>query len=172
MISPVFGLTERQDTSINFKRSQRPFGKIIPPRSISDIHFGPVRSYILQAMKTVLVIDDDAESSEPLVRYLAQAGHGVTYATNGQEALAMLNGEIPDVVILDLQMPVMDGIGFLRVLRSYLRWDHIPVFIWTAYPESAAVIRAEDLGACQVFPKAQLNFGQIKAVIDQCVGGA
>lgn len=123
-------------------------------------------------MKTVLVIDDDPESSEPLVRYLAQAGHSVTYATNGQEALAMLNGEIPDVVILDLQMPVMDGVAFLKVLRSYLHWDHIPVFIWTAYPESAAVVRAENLGACQVFPKAQLNFGQIKAVIDQCVGGA
>ncbi|HEX5245125.1 MAG TPA: response regulator, partial [Tepidisphaeraceae bacterium] len=63
-------------------------------------------------MKTVLVIDDDPESSEPLVRYLAQAGHSVTYATNGQEALAMLNGEIPDAVILDLQMPLMDGVAF------------------------------------------------------------
>ena len=120
----------------------------------------------------VLVIDDDKESAEPLIRFLAKAGLSVTYAADGRQAIAILTAEIPDAIILDLQMPEMDGISFLRVLRSYLRWDHVPVFIWTAYPDSSACVCAEGLGACRVFPKAQLNFAQIKSVIDQCVGGA
>ena len=123
-------------------------------------------------MSCVLVIDDDKDSAEPLIRFLAKAGLSVTYAANGREAVAILTSEIPDAIILDLQMPEMDGISFLRVLRSYLRWDHVPVFIWTAYPESSACVCAESLGASCIFPKAQLNFAQIKSVIDQCVGGA
>jgi CheY-like chemotaxis protein len=123
-------------------------------------------------MGCVLVVDDDAQGAEPLLRYLVGSGHNVAYAANGRDALTVLAGEVPDAVILDLQMPEMDGVSFLRVLRSYLRWDHLPVFIWTAYPESSAVISAEMLGASRVFPKAQLNFREIKSVLDQCIGGA
>jgi CheY-like chemotaxis protein len=122
-------------------------------------------------MSSVLIIDDELDSADPLARFLRKAGHRVVCAPNGREALALLMSATPDAVILDLQMPEMDGASFMYVLRSYLRWDRLPVFIWTAYPESDAVIRAESLGASRVFPKAQVNFDQIKSAIDQCVGG-
>lgn len=80
----------------------------------------------------VLVVEDDADSCEVLVTLLRRAGHDVAAVPNGRDALAMLGEVRPDVVLLDLMMPQMDGPSFLKVLRSYLRWQHVPVIVLTA----------------------------------------
>src|SRR5690242_9956234 len=103
------------------------------------------------AMAVVLLVDDDADSSEPVLRRLRKAGHRVIYQPNGREALSALTNESPDVVILDARMPEMDGLSFLEVIRCYLRWQTLPVIMLTAYSDGHHMRRAAELGVKKTF---------------------
>jgi CheY-like chemotaxis protein len=83
-------------------------------------------------MARVLVVDDQAEGREALSRFLAIRGHRLTAAANGEEALAKLLTDRPDVMILDVRMPKLDGMGLLEALRSYRRWRRLPVILLAA----------------------------------------
>src|SRR5688500_9988292 len=86
-----------------------------------------------EQMGSVLVVDDADDSREAVARYLTKAGYGVRSARSGREALIAVATTVPDVIILDVRMPEMDGIEFLQVIRSYLRWSTVPVILLTAY---------------------------------------
>jgi two-component system response regulator AtoC len=119
-------------------------------------------------MSQVLVVDDDLDSGEGLVRMLRKRGHHAMAVPNGREALAMLMGMTPDAIVLDMRMPQMDGALFLDVLRSYLRLQHVPVLLLTAYPDGPEVARAQRLGVRGVYRKGQ-DFMPILEAIDETV---
>jgi two-component system sensor histidine kinase/response regulator len=99
-------------------------------------NFWAVRSELPQLDRPlrILAVDDSDEALELCRRCLESAGHQVATATNGHEALAQLLGkEPPDVIVLDLLMPVMDGWELLRVLRSYIRFSDVPVVVLSAH---------------------------------------
>jgi two-component system, OmpR family, KDP operon response regulator KdpE len=92
----------------------------------------------------VLVADDDAPILR-LVRTKLQAdGYGVITATNGQEAVTLFERERPDIVVLDLMMPVMDGYEAMQHIRQS---TNVPVVILTARSAAPEKIRGLDLGA-------------------------
>jgi CheY-like chemotaxis protein len=106
-------------------------------------------------MAHVLVVDDDADTRDVLASLLRKRGYEVTAAPNGRDALAEVTREhAPNLVVLDLRMPEMDGVMFLQILRSYLRLQSLPVMLVTAYPESPDVGRAQKLGVIDVFKKS------------------
>ena len=78
-------------------------------------------------MAFIMIVDDAVDSCEPLAKYLEKSGHEVQCVPNGREALASVIARTPDVVVLDLLMPEMDGPSFLEVTRSYLRLQSLPV---------------------------------------------
>ncbi len=80
----------------------------------------------------VLVVEDNEEVRRLLDRQLTQAGWTFTEASNGQEALTTLDGLAPDIVLLDLMMPVMDGFEFLQHLRAHPVHSELPVVVLTA----------------------------------------
>lgn len=69
----------------------------------------------------ILVVDDDDMIQKMLKRCLEMAGHRVSLASNGVEAVASLEGDRPDIIVLDLFMPEMDGFETLRQVNSYAR---------------------------------------------------
>ena len=79
--------------------------------------------------KHILLVEDDLYSSETLKFALEAKGHKVALATNGRDALNMVNNEIPQLIILDIMMPKMDGYHFCRLLKFDARFQHIPVII-------------------------------------------
>jgi CheY-like chemotaxis protein len=83
-------------------------------------------------MPTVLVVDDDQDIRESLVEILTEEGYEVTSASNGAEALEEIDRRAPDVMLLDLMMPVVNGWEVLETLR--LRGTHpkLPVVILSA----------------------------------------
>ena len=87
-------------------------------------------------MAKILVVDDHADTCESLAVYLRAAGHDVQALPNGREALAHVISHLPDVVVLDLMMPDMDGPSFLEVVRSYLRLQSLPVVVLTGISDS------------------------------------
>jgi CheY-like chemotaxis protein len=123
------------------------------------------------SMSQVLVVDDDLDSGDGLARMLRKRGHHAIAVPNGREALAMLMGMTPDCIVLDMRMPLMDGAMFLDVVRSYLRLQHVPVLLFTAYPDGPEVDRAQRLGVRGVYRKGQ-DFTPILNAIDETVASS
>ena len=80
-------------------------------------------------MAVILVVDDDKDTCESLERFLQRSNHVAVCAGDGQRAMTALIDERPDLVLLDLKMPEMDGITFLNIVRSYLRWTTLPIIV-------------------------------------------
>jgi CheY-like chemotaxis protein len=101
----------------------------------------------------ILVADDDPISQRMLGYMLGRLGHTVVQAMNGQEALSQLDTAQADLVILDLAMPVMDGVTALRQLRADERFGELPVIMLTAsgLERDARTARAE--GASEFLTK-------------------
>lgn len=98
-------------------------------------------------MKTILVVDDMEIFREPIAASLRLAGFKTICAPDGREALAMVAAHRPDLILLDVAMPVMDGLTFLRQLRAGTVGRDTPVILLTAMSERPAVLEAAKLGA-------------------------
>jgi two-component system, chemotaxis family, chemotaxis protein CheY len=83
----------------------------------------------------ILVVDDDPDLRECLRLMLTSMGYEVTSAANGREALDDMEGHDPDLILLDMKMPVMDGWEFCRALEG--RDERPPIVVLTAAPDPA-----------------------------------
>lgn len=122
---------------------------------------------MLKRMASILIVDDDADAREPLARFLRKAGHQADCVPNGRDALASVLTETPDLVILDLFMPELDGPLFLEVVRSYLRLQSLPVIVLTALPESPMVDRVRHLKVNCILVKTKASLEDIQRCVDE-----
>ncbi len=92
----------------------------------------------------VMVIEDDADVRGAIAEALQDAGADVVVAEDGQAGIERLRaGTVPQVILLDLRMPRLDGEGFLREMRADPRFEHVPVITMTAgldVPDRDAVV--------------------------------
>ncbi|HEX7433255.1 MAG TPA: response regulator transcription factor [Anaerolineaceae bacterium] len=95
-------------------------------------------------MKTILVVDDEPKIVQLVRDYLERAGFRVLTASNGKTALAVVHSEKPDLVILDLGLPEMDGLDVIRTLRKD---SNVPILILTARSEETDKLIGLELGA-------------------------
>jgi CheY-like chemotaxis protein len=86
-------------------------------------------------MSYILIIDDNKLVSACVALELKGENFRVKTAENGKIALSMLEVSTPDVIICDVRMPVMDGLTFVRIIKSWDAMRHIPVIIYTSMPE-------------------------------------
>jgi PAS domain S-box-containing protein len=100
----------------------------------------------------ILVADDMPDNRNLLAQQLRRKGHRVTEAADGAEALALIGTDRPDLVLLDLMMPVMDGFGVLERLKDD-RGSLLPVIVLTAATEREARMKALTLGAHEFLNK-------------------
>lgn len=96
------------------------------------------------AVTTILVVDDDPTVREVVSRYLSRDGHQVMERSNGMDGLAAALTENPDLVVLDLMMPGMDGLAVCRELR---RQSAVPVIMLTALGEESDRVVGLEYGA-------------------------
>ena len=94
--------------------------------------------------KTILIVDDQASVRQLLQDYLSEQGFRTVTANDGQAALHIARHENPDLVLLDIMMPRMDGYQFLRSFRAE---KETPVIIITAREEETDAVLGLDLGA-------------------------
>ena len=94
--------------------------------------------------KTILVVDDEQRLVSLVEQYLAQEGYRVVTANNGKEALEVARRSHPHLIVLDLMMPEMDGLEFMRVHRAE---QNTPIILLTARVEDEDKIIGLELGA-------------------------
>jgi two-component system sensor histidine kinase/response regulator len=96
---------------------------------------------------TILVVDDNHEANRVVCVLLGHEGFHVRSAYGGEEALEMIFDDPPDLILLDVMMPEIDGLEVLRRIREHPETDELPVIMVTALGDTRDVIRGLDLGA-------------------------
>lgn len=104
-------------------------------------------------MATVLMADDNPEMRLLLTSILQQQGHMVIEAADGDDLIFWVKEETPDVILLDLHMPKMDGFKVLESLKSMDGFSEIPVIVITASQAQEDMAMAHELGAHSFIPK-------------------
>ncbi len=99
------------------------------------------------AKENILVVDDEEDVLE-LIRYnLDKNGYRVSMAVTGEEALLRVRAELPDLIILDLMLPGIDGLEVCKKLKSNNKTQHIPIIMLTAKGEEVDIVTGLELGA-------------------------
>lgn len=137
-----------------------------PLRSVRE---GAARPSERAALGRILLVDDEAPVIEVLRDYLLEAGYHVEVALTGGDALMLIQQDRPDVVLLDLYMPGMDGV---EVLRRILAFDAtIPVIIATANLDLSLAQKTLKLGASDYVTKP-FDFEYLNRAVAACLGRA
>lgn len=110
----------------------------------------------------ILVVDDEASNRAIIRRILLSEGYEVQEASDGQEAAGIIARELPDLVLLDLEMPGLDGYGVLRILKGNPRTRLIPVVMVTAHDQLPEKLRALEIGVDDYIHKP-INLRELSA---------
>jgi len=97
--------------------------------------------------KRILVVDDEAELVKAVQIRLEHEGHEVLTAHDGQEGLEKARKEKPDLIILDLMLPKMDGYKVCGLLKADTRYSKIPIIMFTARAQESDVKMGKEVGA-------------------------
>lgn len=120
--------------------------------------------------KLILVVEDEQTIVFALTEKLSYAGFSVTAAKNGQEGLDLATKIQPDLIILDLLMPLMNGLTMLGKLRADTRCWHIPVLILTNFSDSEMITQAHNLGVTDYLVKTDWSLEDITKKIKERLG--
>src|SRR5512137_2927718 len=101
----------------------------------------------------ILIVDDEPFNVDYLKQELEEADHETSVAVNGQEALGEVQRHAPDLILLDIMMPVMDGFEVLSRLKANPATRDIPVIVISAQNDLRSVVRGIQLGAEDYLPK-------------------
>ena len=127
---PVVMLTMLDDKSKGYALGATDY--LTKPVDRDRLHTALARFHTPHESCSVLLVEDDPATREVMARTLEKAGWSVTGAGNGREALDRLVQGNPQLILLDLMMPVMDGFDFLLEMRANPEWQDIPVIVLTA----------------------------------------
>lgn len=115
-------------------------------------------------MKRILVVDDEVGALTLIGIMLDRGGFEVIKAQNADQALAVLEREHPNLIILDIMMPGMDGIELCRVIRTLPQYTETPILMLSTRSDSESVIRGMEAGATSYLPKPILHHDLVSKV--------
>ena len=116
-------------------------------------------------MARILLLEDDATFRDLVSAALKRAGFEVTNAGDGQAGWDALDKAQPDLILLDLAMPRLDGLSFLRRLRANEKWGSVPVLVVSA--NSSAASNAVTLGASGYLLKSRFSMPELLETVQQ-----
>lgn len=124
--------------------------------------------------KNVLVVDDEIGALTLIGIMLERGGFGVMKAKDADTALTTLRDATPDLIILDVMMPGMDGIELCQVIRERPQTQRTPVLILSARGDAEMIIRGIEAGANDYLPKPILHHdlvSKVRSMLGQDVSG-
>jgi HD-like signal output (HDOD) protein len=120
-------------------------------------------------MPHILIVDDTALVRDPIAAMLRTHGFSVAGAGNGADAFAAVGLRRPDVIVLDMNMPDIDGLAFLRTLRNRIDWKDIPVLVLSANMNKDTIRAAAQLGIHGYLLKDHFSIANLVERIDLCL---
>jgi CheY-like chemotaxis protein len=103
--------------------------------------------------KTIMVVEDYDDTRLLLKKGLEGLGYTVLEASNGQEAVDIADRERPDLILMDLDLPILDGIAATQRIRQHADLESVPIVAVTAYPMSYTHVKAFAKGCNEYMPK-------------------
>ena len=120
--------------------------------------------------RKVLVADDELSIATALEFLLQRSGYEVCVARNGDEALRLIEQTVPDLVLLDVMMPLRSGFEVCRILRERAEWTHIKVIILTAKGQVADAKKGLALGA-DLYVTKPFSTRELVSEVNRLLGG-
>ena len=120
------------------------------------------------AKERILVVEDDEDILQLLKYNLAKEGYGVTGVTSGEEALKVLKSGLPDLLLLDLMLPGVDGLEVCRRFKRDTQTGQVPIIMLTAKGEEADIVTGLELGADDYITKPfspRVMLARVRAVL-------
>lgn len=118
----------------------------------------------------ILIVDDQKDTGTALERLLRYAGHEAVSVTGGAEALAMLHVRKPALLILDVNMPEMDGMAVLRTIKEHAELKDVRVAMYSADTHHETMVQARELGAVDFLVKGTIGVERLVARLSELAG--
>ncbi len=122
----------------------------------------------MKTPKTVLIVEDESTLNEAYQIILMNAGYDILSAFDGKEALKLVEETNPDVILLDLRMPVLDGIGFLKEYKPKKK-DRAKVIVFSNYDMQKEIEEAYNLGADKYILKAWASPKELLKIVNDAI---
>ena len=114
----------------------------------------------------ILVVEDDMALNDAYKTILSAAGYPTETAFNGEEALRLTKQQEPDIIFLDLRMPIMDGIGFLKEYKPKTDHKNVKIIVFSNYDMQREVDEAYELGAERYVLKAWASPKELIKIVE------
>ena len=120
-------------------------------------------------MKTVLIVEDNEDNRLIYSQYLSHGGFRVLEAANGVEGIDVARRERPDIVLMDISMPIMDGLTATRALKADEALRSIPVIALTAHAMASDELMAREAG-CDGYISKPVMPREVRAEVERWIG--
>ena len=122
----------------------------------------------LASRPTILLVED-IKVNRKLIQYMLEdLGCKVMAVDNGERCLALLEKVVPDLILMDMQMPVLNGFEATSIIRRTQQWKHIPIIALTAYAMNGDVEKCMEVG-CNFYLSKPFNRDQLYSLLEQCL---
>jgi two-component system, cell cycle response regulator DivK len=119
--------------------------------------------------ETILLVEDTEDNRFMMRRLLEMSGYQVVEATNGEEAVRLAQSERPDVILMDLSLPVIDGLAATRAIRKLDGFGKVPIVAVSAHDTSDFQSDALEAG-CNSYITKPIDFSQLEVLIARLLG--
>lgn len=113
---------------------------------------------------TILLVEDTEDNRQMMRKLLEMSGYRVLEATNGQEAVQVTSEKQPELILMDLSLPIIDGLAATRLIRNLPDGDHLPIIAVSAH--DTADFHADALAAgCDAYITKPINYPELEEVV-------
>ena len=120
--------------------------------------------------KKVMVVDDDPSLGEMYRKIFSDEGYDVTWVQDGEKALATILEVKPDLLLLDIMMPKIQGLDVLDIIKATPSTDQTKIIVLTALSDDDVMEKARKFGAVDVIVKSQVEMEQVVAKVKAALG--
>ena len=111
-------------------------------------------------MKNILIVEDNEMNRDMLTRRLERKGFNIDIATNGEEALIKAAELLPDIILMDMSLPVIDGWQATQTLKTQKETSHIPIIGLSAHARKEDFIRGKEVG-CDAYETKPIDLPRL-----------
>ena len=121
---------------------------------------------------TIMVVDDNPTLRELITVQLRMSGYVVVEAENGREAVELVRRGCPDLILMDIHMPVMDGLDSTRLIRSIRELCQMPIIAFSAYGENSENRQNALEAGCTDYISKTVGITQLPSIVERYLGAA